>query len=64
MFDPNNMVRKDFISRIGKYEVNMVALFNITKISEADVVKIIKSGEEDDRVLIVSKKKFLGVFEE
>ena len=44
----------------GEYSINLVALFNDTKISEAEVRRTIKAGsaEYSDDIVLMTKKQY------
>lgn len=58
-----NIMRMDFTEVVGgSYEVQKTAIFNKTTISEKEVFKKIRSGEYDDRIIIVYTEQFETVF--
>ena len=46
----------------GAYEVEKMAIFNKNNISEKEVWEKIRSGEYDDRIIVIYAEQFDGVF--
>lgn len=58
-----DIMRMDFTEIVGgSYEVQKTAIFNKTTISEKEAWQKIRSGEYDDRIIIVYTKQFQTVF--
>lgn len=64
MFDKDNIMRIDFINKIAGAEMEYIALFNKTKISEKDVKKAIQlyGIGKNPNVIFISKEQFESVF--
>jgi hypothetical protein len=58
-----DIMRMDFTETIGDiYKTEKTAIYNKNIISHEEVLKKIKSGEYDDRVIIIYKEQFENVF--
>lgn len=58
-----DIMRMDFTEMVGgSYEVEKTAIYNKTMISCEEVRKKIKSGEYDNRIIVIYKEQFETVF--
>lgn len=59
MINVNNIMRIDFIYKLGGFDIPQTLLFNITQISEDDVLELIKNDawEYDDRLIKISSEQ-------
>jgi hypothetical protein len=64
IFNKDNIVRIEFTETIGKYQFEMVALFNKNVLSEEEAVKLIKLKDfgENENIIFMSKAQFENVF--
>jgi hypothetical protein len=64
MFNKENIMKIDFIKKIGNYKLEYIALFNKTKISDKEVRKAIQlhGVGEHPYVIFMSKEQFENVF--
>ena len=63
-FDSENIMLIEFVKAYGDTEIPMVALFNKTKVSEAEVHAAIDTYGigEPQNIIIISKSQFESVF--
>lgn len=64
MFDKNNIMRIDFVEKIGEIELEYVALFNKTKTTEKEAQKAIQLNGigQNNNIIIINKGQFNSVF--
>lgn len=64
MFNKDDIMKIEFTKKIGSYELEYVALFNQTKISDDEVKKAIQlhGVGEHPHVIFMSKEQFENVF--
>jgi len=64
MFDKENVMRIDFVNKIGNYSIEMVALFNKNRMTEQQAVEAIRLEgiRENENIIFISKNQFNNVF--
>jgi len=65
MFDKENIMMIEYDEKYGRLgAVSMIALYNQTKITEADVEQVIAGGvsEHLNKVILITKSQYENVF--
>jgi hypothetical protein len=65
MFNKDNIIKIEYTQTIGStYKVEMIALYNKTKVTEKEVLKAIEleSIAENENVIFMTSKQFNNVF--
>ena len=52
----------EFVESCGHIEQEMVALYNDNQISEKDALRVIKSGDYNDNVLVIPRRQWISLF--
>jgi len=60
--DRESIMVIEYMDSYGSCDFEMVAVYNNNVISESEVRNVIKSGAENDAVIIISKVRYENVF--
>lgn len=61
--DQENIFILEFVQKYGDFEVDCVAIFNQTVISEDEVRKVIKAGLGTEDVIMMTRSQYDSIFQ-